>query len=96
MPAYRDEKTKTWYAKFRYVDWQGKSKHTTKRGFKTKKEALNYEHEFKATSEERVDITVASLAEKYLDDRRLYVKASRFAIIIRSEQSEVSDTSRVV
>ena len=60
MPAYRDEKTKTWYAKFRYVDWQGKSKHTTKRGFKTKKEALNYEHEFKATAQERVDITIDS------------------------------------
>ncbi len=34
----------------------GKSKHTTKRDFKTKKEALNYEHEFKATAEERVDL----------------------------------------
>ena len=37
MPAYRDEKTKTWYVKFGFTDWQGKSKHTTKRGFKTKK-----------------------------------------------------------
>ncbi|MBR1397884.1 MAG: site-specific integrase [Selenomonadaceae bacterium] len=81
MPAYRDEKTKTWYVKFRFRDWQGKSKHTTKRGFKTKKDALNYEHEFKATAEERVDITVASLAEKYLEDRRLYVKASSFSFI---------------
>ncbi len=81
MPAYRDEKTKTWYVKFRYTDWQGKSKQTTKRGFKTKKEALNYEHEYKATSEEKSDITVATLAEKYLEDRRLYVKASSYAAL---------------
>ena len=79
MPAYRDEKTKTWYVKFRFTDWQGKSKHTTKRGFKTKKEALSYEHEFKATAEDKADITVSSLAEKYLEDRRLYIKASRYA-----------------
>ena len=78
MPAYRDEKTKTWYVKFRFTDWQGKSKHTTKRGFKTKKDALNYEHEFKATAEERVDITVASLAEKYIEDRKLHVKINTF------------------
>ena len=81
MPAYRDEKNKTWYVKFRYTDWQGKSKQTTKRGFKTKKDALNYEHEYKATSEEKSDITVATLAEKYLEDRRLYVKASRYAAL---------------
>ena len=33
---------------------------------------LNYEHEFKATAEERVDITVASLAEKYLEDIKIH------------------------
>ena len=81
MPAYRDEKSKTWYVKFRYIDWQGKSRQTTKRGFKTKKDALNYEHDYKASSEEKVDMTVSILAEKYLEDRRLYVKASRFAAI---------------
>ena len=47
---------------------------TTKHGFKTKKDALNYEHEFKATAEERVDITATSLAEKYLEDRKLHLK----------------------
>ena len=79
MPAYRDEKTKNWYVKFRYTDWQGNSKHTTKRGFKTKKEALNYEYEFKATSKERIDITIAELAAKYLEDRKLHIKPSRYA-----------------
>ena len=79
MPAYRDEKTKNWYVQFRYIDWQGKSKHTTKRGFKTKKDALSYEYEFKSTSKDRIDMTVAELSEKYLDDRKLHVKPSRYA-----------------
>ena len=67
--------------KFRYKNWQGKSKHTTKRGFKTKKDALNYEHEFKATSEERVNITVAALAEKYFEDIKIHLKASSYITI---------------
>ena len=78
MPAYKDEKTKKWYVKFRYIDWQGKSKQTTKRGFQTKKDALNYEHDFKATSKDHIDITVDSLAEKYIEDRKLYVKYNTF------------------
>ena len=79
MPAYRDEKTKNWYVQFRYTDWQGKSRSTTKRGFKTKKEALAYEYEFKSTSKERVDMTIAELSERYLEDRKLHIKPSRYA-----------------
>ena len=79
MPAYRDEKTKNWYVQFRYTDWQGKSRNTTKRGFKTKKEALSYEYEFKSTSKDRIDMTVAELSTKYLEDRKLHIKPSRYA-----------------
>ena len=89
MSAYRDEKSKMWYVKFRYTDWQGKSKHTTKRGFKTKKDALNYEHEFKATSEERVDITVASLAQKYLEDKKLHVKTGTFITLSNNIKNHI-------
>ena len=89
MSAYRDEKTKTWYVKFRYNDWQGKSKHTTKRGFKTKKDALNYEYEFKITSKDIVGITVSELAEKYLEDRQLHVKPSRYASIEQAIRNHI-------
>ena len=74
MAAYRDEKTKTWYVQFRYRDWQNNSRHTTKRGFKSKKDALNYEHEFKMSSSNRIDINVSVLAKHYLDDKILHVK----------------------
>lgn len=81
MPVYRDEKLKTWYVKFRYRDWQGKARYTTKRGFKTKRDALKYEFEFKTTSTERIDIKLAVLAEKYLADKKLRTKISNFKII---------------
>ena len=48
MAVYRDEVQKSWFVKFSYKDWQGKTKFTTKRGFKTKRDAMNYEQNFKA------------------------------------------------
>ena len=47
MPAYKDKKRGTWYVSFNYKDWQGKQRKTLKRGFATKREALQYENEFK-------------------------------------------------
>ena len=46
MSAYKDKTQGTWYVNFRYIDWTGKKTQKLKRGFKTKKEALNYEKEF--------------------------------------------------
>ena len=46
MSAYKDKTQGTWYVSFRYIDWTGKKIQKLKRGFKTKKEALNYEKEF--------------------------------------------------
>lgn len=43
MPAYKDEARGTWYCRFRYTDYTGEKHETTKRGFKTKKAALQYE-----------------------------------------------------
>lgn len=46
MSAYKDKKTGKWYLFFYYKDWQGQRKGKTKRGFKTKREALEWEREF--------------------------------------------------
>ena len=46
MPVYKDEKRNTWYCKCNYRDWLGESKSKMKRGFATKKEALEWEREF--------------------------------------------------
>lgn len=80
MAVYRDKEHKTWLVKFSYRDWQGRSRFTTKRGFKTRREATEYEHDFKASAAERSDITVNALAVKYLEDKRLHVKESTFIV----------------
>ena len=39
MPVYKEEKTNTWRVIYRYTDWKGERKQTSKRGFSTKREA---------------------------------------------------------
>ena len=46
MAAYKDEERGTWYVSFYYEDWTGAKKRKVKRGFRTKKEALNLEAEY--------------------------------------------------
>ncbi len=71
MPTYKDEKTNTWYCQFYHTDWNGQRKHTTKRGFKLKREAEQYELKTKYRPTEQ-DITIGTLLEmykSYLDQR---------------------------
>lgn len=65
MPVYKDEATNTWYAQFYYKDWDGKRKHTTKRGFERKRDAQKYESEFKL-AHQRQKITLGMLFDMYL------------------------------
>ena len=92
MPVYHDKKLKTWYVKFRYKDWQGKAHYTTKRGFKTKRDALKYEFEFKNTSSDRIDIKLSNLAEKYLADKKLRIKISYYKVIEYTLQKHFLET----
>ena len=41
MKAEKDKKTGKWLIQYRYTDWQGKRRKSTKRGFATKREAGN-------------------------------------------------------
>ena len=54
MSACKDTKQGTWYVSFRYIDWTGKKTQKLKRGFKTRKKALNYEKEFIRWQKNRV------------------------------------------
>ena len=64
MPVYKDESTNTWYAQFYYKDWDGKRKHTTKRGFAKKSEAAKFEAAFKYSKKNK-KITVSGLIDLY-------------------------------
>lgn len=74
MPCYKDEKTGTWYCQFRYADFTGKRKQKRKRGFKTKREAQEWEREFHLQKAKSCDMTLASFVELYFDDREHHVR----------------------
>lgn len=46
MKAEKDIKTGKWLIQYRYTDWQGNRKKSTKRGFDTKREAEQWYREF--------------------------------------------------
>ena len=74
MPAYKDKKTGKWFVFFYYRDWQGKNKGKTKRGFQTKREALEWEREFKQKQETNLDMNFKSFVEIYSNDMKARLK----------------------
>lgn len=71
MPAYKYtlKSGKTlWYANFYYTDWTGEKKHICKRGFKTQREAKDYERSFLDQQSSSSDILFSSLVANYLED----------------------------
>lgn len=76
MPAYKDEKTGKWFAKFYYTNWQGIKKQKQKRGFATKKEALGFERDFLEKQSANPDMTFQNLYEIYMEDMTARLKQS--------------------
>lgn len=71
MPAYYDEKTKTYYAQFYYTNWKGEKKQKRKRGFERKKDAQAYEREFlRKENLSAAEMSFNSLMELYFDDMK--------------------------
>jgi integrase len=76
MSIYKDKNRGTWFCKFRYTDWQGNRKETTKRGFATKKAAKEWEEEYIRKASGTSDMSLQSLYDIYYEDRKKQVKAS--------------------
>lgn len=76
MPAYKDEKTGKWFAKFYYTNWQGIKKQKWKRGFATKKEALGFERDFLEQQSTNPDMRFQNLYEIYMEDMAARLKQS--------------------
>ncbi|KIR02743.1 hypothetical protein P261_01558 [Lachnospiraceae bacterium TWA4] len=76
MSAYKDSKQGTWYVIFRYTDWTGKKKQTMKRGFRTKKEALEYEKEFQYSVSADMDMLFERFVEVYFTDKKEELKGN--------------------
>ncbi len=78
MSVYKDNKTNSWYTSFRYVDWTGNKKQKLKRGFTTKREAQQYEEEYKRVAHANMDMTLESFVEVYYKDKEGELKERTF------------------
>ena len=76
MPAYKDQKRNTWYAKFAYKNWQGEQKWVTKRGFAMKRDALRYERDFLMSQSGSLDMTFEEFVKLYREERGMRLKES--------------------
>ena len=68
MAAFKDKKSGTWYVQFRYTDWRGERQQKLKRGFATKREALEWERQFLMQKRADVSMTFESFAALYEKD----------------------------
>lgn len=80
MAVYFDDKRKSWYCKFRYTDWTGESKSTSKRGFKLKREAIAYEAEYKEKAKDRPQMKLKQLADAFLEDYKINRKPASYSM----------------
>lgn len=66
----------TWYVIIRYQDWTGARKQKCKRGFATRKEAADWELQFKLQKKASLDMTMESFCALYEEDVRPSLKQS--------------------
>ena len=74
MPVYKNEQNGTWYVLTRYADWKGEHKQKCKRGFSTKKEALEWERTFQQQNTSDMDMSFESFYEIYKNDMQARLK----------------------
>lgn len=68
MRAEKDPKTGKWLIQYRYTDWQGKRRKSTKRGFKTKREAEEWLRNFLMTQTSDFDMKFDEFLKLYYAD----------------------------
>ena len=77
MAAYKDEARGTWYVSFHCNDWTGKNKRKLKRGFRTRKEALEYEQKFLLQQATNLDMRFEDFYKLYEEDLKPKLKLTR-------------------
>lgn len=68
MKAEKDPKTGKWLIQYRYTDWQGKRRKSTKRGFPTKHEAEEWLREFLSSKQSELDVKFEDFVKMYYAD----------------------------
>ena len=79
MSVTKDAKNGTWMSQLRVKDWTGKEIHKKKRGFPTKREALQWERDFLNQANGSLGMTFKDFIELYMQDMESRLKASTMA-----------------
>jgi len=90
MAAYKENDTNTWRVIYRYTDWKGDKKQSSKRGFATKREALAWEREQLRKVKSDLDMTFGSFVDVYTEDMKNRLKENTWETkehIIRTKLS---------
>lgn len=74
MAVYKDKERGTWYVAVNYKNWMGERKKKWKRGFKTKKEAIEWELSFRTKEASTLDMNFSDFVEIYEADVRPRLK----------------------
>ena len=77
MKAEKDPKSGKWLIQYRYKDWTGASKKSTKRGFRTKREAEEWVRNFLMTQTHSLDMKFSDFVELYFADMRNRLREHR-------------------
>ena len=78
MSASKDPKRGTWKIYLRYIDWTGNKAIHTKRGFATKREALEYEREFMQSQSKDINMSFEAFVEIYMRDMKPRLKYNTY------------------
>ena len=84
MSVLKDEQTGKWKVIYRYTDYFGEKKQTTKRGFKTKSEAQAWERKEIEKRNFSLNMTFSKFVEVYEDDLRHRIKKTTWFMFSKS------------
>ena len=94
MPAYKEKDRNTWTVKIKHKNWSGKIKWVTKRGFATKREALQYERDFLARKSGNLDMSFADFVQVYREERGARIKESTLSMKDNIIDTKLIDSAR--
>ena len=78
LPVYKDENSGKWVSRYSYTTWDGQKVRSKKRGFATKREALNWEREFLLKKNGSLDMSFENFVEVYFKDISPRIKESTY------------------
>ena len=87
MSVTRDKSTGKWMSQVRVKDWTGKEIHKKKRGFNTKKEALQWERDFISQADGSLGMKFKDFVALYMKDADQRHQADRYSQLAKRADS---------